>query len=267
MVGTASGFKQSEVFGEGTGYGVEYIRGKFADMIAMNISSMLARVITENKLNLLTIDAMKTDVSRLLGNVVNKGLMEFGLRIPEGQFYVTDIVTPDDDPNYIRMKEQYASSLDLKDMEIAKAKLVAGGEVAMTYKQVEAKLDLFDAQTSADIAKVSAQGFSDSAKIMATGSADSVVIEAKGEAEKIKLEGHAIVDVYKAQATAEADMLKQKGGDYKLETERIVDAAIAQNGVAFVNINIKDSQRWNCSACGKTGITSNFCPDCGAKRQ
>ena len=266
LVGTTSGFTQSEVFGEGTGYGIEYVRGKFADLIAMNITSLLARIITENKINLLTIDTMKTDISRLLGNAVNKGLMEFGLRIPEGQFYVVGILTPDDDPNYIRMKKQYLASLDLKDAEIEAAKIASDGDLEIARRQVDARLRMFDAQTDVDIAKVSAQGIADSAKIMATGSADSVVIEAKGEAERIKLEGHAAVDVYREKAMAEADALKAKGGDYEKETARIVNSTVAENGVTFVNINVENADKWTCSSCGKTGITSNFCPDCGAKK-
>lgn len=264
LVGTANGFTQSEVFGEGTGYGIEYVRGKFADMIAMNVTSLLARIITENKINLLTIDTMKADISRLLGNAVNKGLLEFGLRIPEGQFYVTDIVTPDNDPNYIRMKKQYTASLDLRDAEIAKAKIVADGEVAMAQQEVDAKLRMNEAETNVNVEKISAQGIADSATILATGSADSVVIEAKGEAERIKLEGRAAVDVYRDMSTAEADALKAKGGDYDKETKRIVDSAMAENGVTIVNI--ESSDKWTCSSCGKTGITSNFCPDCGTKK-
>ncbi len=229
---------------DGEGYGIEYVRDKFADMIAQNVTSMLARIITENKINLLTIDTMKPDIARLLGNVINNALSEFGLQIPTGQFYVTDIVTPDDDPNYIRLKNQYASSLDLKDAEIA-----------LTLTQAEAKVRMAEAQVESDITKLSTQGI-----------VDSVIIGAKGEAEKITIEGNALVDVYRSQAMAEVDALKAKGGDYKLETERIVNSTIAENGVTLVNVNIENADKWTCTACGKTGITSNFCPDCGAKK-
>lgn len=265
LIGTAKSFVcQTEDGGEG--YGIEYIRNKFADMIAQNVTSMLARIITENHINLLTIDTMKPDIARLLGNVVNNALNEFGLQIPAGQFYVTDIVTPDDDPNYIRMKNQYLSSLDLKDAELEAKKIVSDTDLEIARRQADARIRMVDAQAEVDIAKVSAQGIADSAKIMATGSADLVVIEAKGEAERIKLEGHAMVDVYKAASIAEADALKAKGGDYEKETARIVDSTIAENGVTFVNINVHKADKWTCPDCGKTGIESKFCPDCGAKK-
>lgn len=265
LIGTAKSFVTQTADG-GEGYDIEYIREKFADMIAQNVTSMLARIITENKINLLTIDTMKPDIARLLGNVVNNSLAEFGLQIPTGQFYVTDILTPDDDPNYIRMKNQYLTSLDRRDVEIEAQRISSDADLEIARRQADSRIRMVDAQSEVEIAKVSAQGIADSAKIMATGSADSVVIEAKGEAERIKLEGHAMVDVYKAQSMAEADALKAKGGDYEKETARIVDSTIAENGVTFVNINVENADKWTCTACGKTGITSNFCPDCGAKK-
>lgn len=231
LIGTASGLSQSDVNG-GTAYSVEDMRGKFADLIAMNVTSLLARVITENKLNVLTIDTMKPEISRILGNAVNAGLMEYGLSIPEGQFYVTDVMTPDDDPNYIRLKNQYVSaSLDIRDEEIARKKAEASEARIMAEKTVEAKARIFDAQTNAATAKISAQGLSDSAKIMATGASESTVISAQGDAERIRLEGHAEADAYRARAMAEAEEMKAKGYSYQDETRRQVGLEAMQNGL------------------------------------
>lgn len=315
LVGTASDFTQDDVVEGGKSYSVEYMRGKFGDLIAMNVTSLLARVITENKLNVLTIDTMKPEISRILGNAINEGLMEFGLRIPTGQFFVTGIMTPDDDPNYIRLKNQYVSaSLDIRDEEIARAKIEASEARIMAEKAVEARVNIFDAQVAAASAKITAQGVADAVKITASGTSDSTVILAEGEAERIKLEGKAEADVYRAQAMAEADEMKAKGYTYQDETRRQVQLEAMQNGLpgtgisygmgnngitndivglgvtlgtvgGIVNMtkNIVDpilsdvtsigthtenavvntvSEGWNCS-CGKNGITSKFCPECG----
>ncbi len=297
------------------------MRGKFADLITMNVTSLLARVITDNKLNLLTIDTMKPEISRILGNAINEGLMEYGLQIPAGQFYVTDIMTPDDDANYIRLKKQYVSaSLDIRDEQIEKAKIEARGERIMAERTVEAKANIFDAQADAAITRISTQGIADSTKIMASGTSDSTIILAEGEAERIKLEGKAEADVYRAQALAEADEMKTKGYTYQDETKRQIGLEALQNGLpgtgnfgaggsaggnvggaigdvvglgvtlgavgGIVNMtkdiitpmlsDAKDmgaqtsnavastaSNGWNCS-CGRSGILSRFCPDCGA---
>lgn len=309
LVGTASSFAQSDVNDGGEAYSVEYMRGKFADLIAMNVTSLLARVITENKLNVLTIDTMKPEISRILGNAINTGLMEYGLQIPEGQFYVTDVVTPDDDPNYIRLKNQYVSaSLDIRDEQIEKARIEAAEGRIMAEKTVEAKVNIFDAQAAAAAAKISAQGMADSSVILAQGGAEGIVLEGKAQA-----------DAYRAQAMAESEEMKAKGYTYQDETKRQIGLEAMQNGLPgtgnagggnggvggavsdvvglgvtlgavggivnmtkdIINPILSDatatgknvggavantiSDTWNC-ACGKQGITSKFCPECGAAK-
>ena len=221
LVGTASSFAQSDVNDGGEAYSVEYMRGKFADLIAMNVTSLLARVITENKLNVLTIDTMKPEISRILGNAINTGLMEYGLQIPEGQFYVTDVMTPDDDPNYIRLKNQYVSaSLDIRDEQIEKARIEAAEGRITAEKTVEAKVNIFDAQAAAATAKISAQGMADSSVILAEGAAEGIVLEGKAEA-----------DAYRAQAMAEAEEMKAKGYTYQDESKRQIGLEAMQNGL------------------------------------
>lgn len=319
LVGTVTEFTQRDVADGGEGYSVEYMRGKFADMIAMHVTSLLARVITENKINVLTIDTMKPEISRILGTAVNEGLAEFGLRIPSSQFYVTDILLPESDPNYIRLKQQYVDvSLDIRDEQIAKAKIEAAEARIMAEESARAKVKLFETQVDAEQTKLRAQGTSEAAKITAAGSSESVVIEAKGEAERIKLEGHAEADIYRAQAMAEADEMKNKGYTYQDETRRQIGLETMQNGLPgtggsggggsgsgggvvgdvvglgvtlgavggimnmtreMVDPLVHDAtglgksaagaagmtDGWRC-ACGKAGITSRFCPDCGAKK-
>lgn len=301
LVGTASGFGQSEVVDGGNAYSVEYMRGKFADMITMNVSSLLARVITENRLNVLTIDTMKPEISRILGNAINRELEVYGLQIPEGQFYVTDVMTPDDDPNYIRLKNQYVSaSLDIREEQIRKAKIEAAESRIMAEKAVAAKVNVFDAQTAAASAKITAQGMADASVIMAAGSAEGT-----------RLTGTADADVYRAQAMAEADEMHAKGYTYQDETKRHIGMEALQNGLPgtgnssgggvggiasdvvglgvtlgtvggimnmtkeivdpiLSDVNSIGKQTnapagWNC-ACGQKNITSKFCPECGAAK-
>lgn len=229
----------------GVGYGTEFVRAKFADMIGQNVVSMLARIIEDNKINLLTINTMYPVIAKILGNSINGTLVEFGLQIPASGFYIQEIVMPENDPNFIRFKNQFASSLDLRDAEIA-----------LTQRQADAKIDVFDAEHAVNVANITAQGV-----------ADTIIIEAKSEAEKTKIEGQAVVDVYRDLTKAEADALTAKGGDYKMETERIVGEALAEGGITMVNVKIETQDTWTCKACGKKDITSKFCPDCGAKKE
>ena len=143
----------------------------------------------------------------------------------------------------------------VRDEEIKKAEAQARQDRLIVEHETDAKLEVIDSQSYVDTLKMKNEA-----------EAEAYSIRVKAEAEGVKLMAEAAADGVKAMGLAEADTLKAKGGDYKLETERIVDSTIAENGVTFVNINVENADKWTCTACGKTGITSNFCPDCGAKK-
>ncbi|MBO4604688.1 MAG: SPFH domain-containing protein [Clostridiales bacterium] len=281
LVGTTEGLIQSEVAGDGLSYG----NSMFKALINNRVKSNLARIIKEENLNILEIDAYMDVLSEKLRLDINETLVEYGLFMPE--FYVTSIVTPDDDPNFARLKQQFADkTLKVREEEIRRAE----AEAAQGRKIVEA-------QTEAQLKQVNAQG-----------EADALMIKAKAEA-----------DAYKMQAEAEAEEMKMKGYTYRDETARQVGLEAMQNGITggsggaggsgavsdiaglgvtlgamggvmnmtreALNPIMGDSQKigegvgdviqgkeasgaatWNCPSCGKTGIDSRFCPDCGAER-
>ena len=273
LVGTANGFAQEDVVGGGCT--ITSVVGKFKALVITKVKSTLARVIRESGINILEIDEYIDMLSEKLRVIINETLEEYGLTMPE--FYVTSVLTPDDDPNYRRLRQQFADkTLKVREEEIRKAE----AEAAQSRKLVEA-------QTEAQLKMVSAQG-----------EAEAVKIRAAGEAE-----------AYKAQAAAEAEEMRMKGYSYTQETARMVGTEAMKNGITggeggagsaigdiaglgvtlgamggVINMT-KDAldpilqtgaqigntavplaaEGWTCS-CGKTGITSNFCPECGAKK-
>ena len=283
LVGTTDGLIQSDITGEGKSYGT----GMFKALIINKVKANLARIIKEENLNILEIDAYLDVLSSKLMADINEALDEYGLTMPE--FYVTSIVTPDDDPNFIRLKQQFADkTLKVREEEVRKAE----AEAAQQRKIVEA-------QTEAQLKAVNAQG-----------EADAIRIKAQAEAE-----------AYKMKAEAEAAEMQMKGYTYRDETARQVGLEAMQNGITgggngggaaggigdvaslgvtlgamggVINMTkdamapiMGESQKvgegfgnvvagntgapaaegaWNCPSCGKAGITSRFCPDCGASR-
>ncbi|MBR6400180.1 MAG: SPFH domain-containing protein [Firmicutes bacterium] len=276
IVGTTDGLLQNEMLGEGTAYGT----GKFKALVMNKVKSCLARVIKEENINILEIDAYLDVLSEKLRTIINETLDEYGLVMPE--FYVTSVMTPDDDPNFKRLKQQFADkTLKVREEEIRRAE----AEAAQGRKIVEA-------QTAAQLKMVGAQG----------------------EAEATKIKAAAEAEAYKMQAFAEAEEMKAKGYTYQQETARKVGMEAMQNGItggsggtggglgdiaglgvtlgamggvinmtkdalnpimdnsaqvgagfgAVVQGEVPDG--WKCPDCGKTGITTNFCPDCGAKK-
>ena len=283
LVGTTDGLIQSDITGEGKSYGT----GMFKALIINKVKANLARIIKEENLNILEIDAYLDVLSSKLMADINEALDEYGLTMPE--FYVTSIVTPDDDPNFIRLKQQFADkTLKVREEEVRKAE----AEAAQQRRIVEA-------QTEAQLKAVNAQG-----------DADAIRIKAQAEAE-----------AYKMKAEAEAAEMQMKGYTYRDETARQVGLEAMQNGITgggngggaaggigdvaslgvtlgamggVINMTkdamapiMGESQKvgegfgnvvagnagapaaegaWNCPSCGKAGITSRFCPDCGASR-
>ena len=193
LVGTTDGLLQSDVTGEGKSYGT----GMFRALIINKVKANLARIIKEENLNILEIDAYLDILSSKLMIDINDTLDEYGLTMPE--FYVTSIVTPDNDPNFIRLKQQFADkTLKVREEEVKKAE----AEAAQQRKIVEA-------QTEAQLKAVNAQG----------------------DAEAIRIKAQAEAEAYKMKAEAEAAEMQMKGYTYRDETARQVGLEAMQNGI------------------------------------
>ena len=266
VVGTTGALKQDQLLG-GNG------KGFFRAMVMTQVKSYLAQAIRESGISVLEIDERLMELSEALRDRINPRLAEYGLTLPE--FYVSRIVTPDDDPNYKRMKEQYAEQyLLVRQEQIRKSE----AEAAAQRKAVEAQTE-----------------------------AQMKIIGAQGEAEALKIQKQAEAEAYKMQAEAEAAEMRMKGYTYQQETARQVGLgatlAMGQSGGAggglgdvaglgvalgamggVINmtkdalnpmmdmgaqmgqsLNATMTGGWDC-ACGQKGITSNICPNCGAKK-
>ena len=269
VVGTTGGLGQEQLLGIGNG------KGFFRSMVMTQVKSYLAQTIKENAINILEIDEHLMALSGALRERINAALDEYGLTMPE--FYVSRIVTPDDDPNFRRMKEQYAEQYLLVRQEgIRKAE----AEAAADRKAVEA-------QTAARMK----------------------IIGAQGEAEALKIQRQAEAEAYRMQAEAEAAEMRMKGYTYQQETSRQVGMEAMKNGLGgganaagalgdlaglgvslgamgsvigmtkdALNPMTQDAAQmgaavgaavaggWDCPVCGHKNITTNFCPDCGGKK-
>ena len=268
LVGTTEGMKQDNIFG------AKGSRGFFRSMIMTRVKTYLAQTIKDNGYNILEIDYHLQELSDSLRERINADIAEYGLTMPG--FYVNSVLTPDDDPNFKRMKQQYADQyLKVREEDIRKKE----AEAAAERKYIEA-------QTSARLKMIGAQG----------------------DAEALRMKAQAEADAYRMQAEAEAMEMKMKGYTYQQETARQVGLEAMQNGItgnggssggfgdiAGLGITLgamgsvmnmtKDAMSpvldttkdigqsvlsgaadtWDCS-CGNKGITGMFCNNCGSKR-
>lgn len=256
VVGTTNSFVQDNVFGSTVS-----AMGQFRGMVVAKVKNYLAKAIRENDINILEVDEHTEELSSILKNEINKVLDEYGMIIPE--FFITNIVTPDDDPDFVLLKRQHAERyLKIQQQRIKEAEAVAATSRAEAEAQLKMAIAIGDASAQAEAKK----------------------LMAAAEAEEIRLKG-----------LAEADVLRAKGGDYAAETARIVGKAAAENessgtgggmasdivkagvgvgvGVAVakevagvVKDTVNPIATWDCPSCGLKGLTSNFCPQCGHKR-
>lgn len=280
VVGTTRELTQGEISADGS-YSSSSMVSKFKHLIMSRVKSNLAKAIKEQGINVLEIDEYTEDISERLRNEINISLEDYGLFMPE--FFITSFLTPDDDPDFRRLKKQFAEkTLRVRDEEILKAE----AEAAQGRKIVEA-------QTEAQLK----------------------MIQAQGEAEAKKITAQAEAEAYKAHAFAEAEEMRAKGYTYQQETSRQVSLEAMKNGItggggvtgglgdiaglsvslgamgSVINMTkdaispvlntsgtignnigvgientVKASENtWNCS-CGQMNITSKCCPECGAKK-
>jgi membrane protease subunit (stomatin/prohibitin family)/predicted RNA-binding Zn-ribbon protein involved in translation (DUF1610 family) len=274
LVGTTGGMAQEQILGNGAN------KGFFRAMVMTQVKSYLAQVIKETGINILELDAKLMELSLALKERINVYLESYGLEMPE--FFVARVITPDDDPNFRRMKEQYAEQyLRVRQEQIDKT--VA--EAAQQRKTVEA-------QTAAQMK----------------------IIGAQGDAEAMRIQKQAEADAYRMKAEAEAMEMKMKGYTYQQETARQVGLEAMQNGITgnggsgsgvsgdlgnlvglgvtlgavggVINMtkeainpimdagkdigstvsNTMNPGGWDCPVCGQKNIQSKFCPECGSKK-
>ena len=271
VVGTTEGLGQAQLLGEGNKKGV------FRSMVMTQVKTCLAQSIKASGINILEIDAHLLELSNIVKEKIGAELAEYGLELTE--FYISRILTPDDDPNFKRMKQQYAEQyLLVREQEIKKKEAEAAAERMAVEAQTAARMKIIGAQ---------------------------------GDAEALKIQKAAEAESYRMQAQAEAEEMRMKGYTYQQETSRMVGMEAMQNGltgnsgggspmnglgdIAGLGVSLgamgsvigmtKDamnpiidtsanigqtlggtiSDKWDCT-CGQKDIIGNFCNNCGAKK-
>lgn len=275
LVGTELGLKKEDVLG-GSGYTNASVSGKFRALVMTKVKSLLPKVIRENNIDILEVDEHLDEISEIIRKEINRSFESYGLVLPE--FYVTNIDTPDNDPNYRRLKQQHAERyLRIQEERIKQAEAEARRGRVMV-----------EAETAADVK----------------------LVGVKAEEESIRRMAYAEAEKTRAEGLAKADAMKAQGYSYQQETQRQVGVAIASNessggaggigsamsGVVQAGIGIgaavsvgkatvgmmngvmsdvqgetasapsNSASGWTCPSCGATGNDGKFCKECGTKK-
>ena len=245
VVGTGSNFKAEQVF-ESIGYTTSASINSFRGMIIQKVKTTLAKLIRENDINILEVDEYLEDLSEQMRIKMNEILDDYGVTIPE--FFITTIVTPDDDPNYRKLREQHAARyLKVQEQRIKKDEALAAQEVAVVLAETERKTKLIKAAADATAEVKLAKGHGEALKALgADYSMETARIIGTKAAENEASGGGSIV----------SDLVKAGVGIG-------VGTQVAKNVVE----SVETGTTWECKKCGHKGNRAKFCENCGAKKE
>lgn len=288
ILGTGNKLQQTDILGMDGG------QNFFRTMIVTQVKTYLAQVIKELSLNILEIDAHLLTLSQELQNKINLSLEPYGIELPE--FFISRIVTPDDDPNFTMMKEQYAQKyLLVQQEEIRKQEALAAAERKTVEAETDARMKIIAAQGDAEAHRLQAQAEAQEMQMKGytyqQETARKVGMEAMqnglgGSAGGGVLGDMAALGVNLAAMGSVMGMTKEvmspvlEGTSSQVAPDRNISTTnqptnnlwtcscgqSENHGNFCLNCGAKKPEEgWNC-ACGETGIKGNFCSNCGNKK-
>ncbi len=298
LVGTMKGI----AWEEGPGF-TKSLQASFRPLIANAVKTNLPTVIKANDIDLLEIDEKLDLISESLVQKIRPGFEEYGLTIP--QFYVTNVVLPEDDPNFKRIRELHTVNLQTRVYQAEATVRTAKAQTEAQYRTAEeqSKAQIESARREAEMERQTTQ------TEVAKREAERRVIEAQAEAQALRMQGLTEAEIMAAKGYSQKDVLQadvQKayaegignmgpaisagGGGSSVVGDMLglgigmaaASAVAPQIGNMFSGMNPQgtifpdqntvagDSQNapkgWDCPACGAKNIQSKFCPDCGSKK-
>lgn len=187
LVGTMNGIAWDNNGGNFT----KSLQNSFRPLISTAVKSNLTASIKAQNINILEVDEHLAELGDALHKKIVPGFEEYGLTIP--QFYLTNVVLPENDPNFKKIKELYTISLQKRmlraEAEIRTAQAQTEAEVTAARRQI----DIEKQMTQTEIAK---------------HEAERRIIEAQAEAAKKKAEGFAEAEVMRAKGYNEKDVIQ-----------------------------------------------------------
>ena len=283
VVGTTGGLTSNDVIEETGGVDIKAMSGKFRALIMNKVKSILARSIRENAISILEIDGQLDVLSTYIQEQINIDLQEYGLHLPG--FFITTILTPDDDPNFKRLKQQGADQyLKVNEERIRKSTVVAAGEADIAKAEADARVKLIGADADAQAYRMQATAEADEMKMkgytyqqetgrqVGVGAVTTEHGTAGGSGAIGDIAGIGIglgvmkevIDMTKsAMSPPEGKILEEKMADAwdcpKCGAKGITAKFCGECGAA-------KPVAWDCPKCGAKGITAKFCGECGAAK-
>ena len=198
LVGTMKGIAWGD---EGAGF-TKSLQMSFRPLISTAVKSNLSAVIKQQNIDIVEVDEHLAELSEALRAKIVPGFEEYGLTIP--QFYLTNIVLPESDPNFRRLRELHTVTLQ-KRMAAAEAEVrssQAASRASYMTAEAEAEAKIKAAQRGAIL-----EGQTTETEI-ARREAERRLIQAQAEAQAAQMAGKAEAAVMQAKGYNQKDVLQ-----------------------------------------------------------
>ena len=187
VVGTMNGIAWDE---RGAGF-TKSLATSFRPLISTAVKTNLSTCIKANNINILEVDESLDVLSDVLKKSIIPGFEEYGLTIPE--FYVTTVVLPENDPNFKRIRELHAVSLQKRMIEAETTIKTAMAESAATITAAERQVVLEQEATATERTR---------------REVERELIHAQADAQMTKMAGFAEAEVMRAKGYTEKDLIQ-----------------------------------------------------------
>ncbi len=197
LVGTMKGVSWEEEQGL-----TKSLQASFRPLISSAVKTNLSVVIKNEAIDLLEIDEKLDIISESLRNKILPGFEEYGLTIP--QFYVTNVVLPENDPNFKRIRELHTITLQSKIIQAeANVKTAqAQGETQYRTAQEQSKAAIETAHREVELQRQLTE------TEIARREAERKIIEAQAEVQTQRMAGLTEAEIMKAKGYSQKDVLQ-----------------------------------------------------------
>lgn len=197
LVGTMKGISWEE----GSGL-TKSLQASFRPMISNAVKVNLATVIKNEAIDILEIDEKLDIISESLKEKIKEGFEEYGLTIK--QFYVNNVVLPEDDPNFKRIRELHTITLQTRMLQAEATVKTAKAQSETLYRTAEeqSKAAIETARRQAELERQTTE------TEIAKREAERRVIEAQAEAQAQRLAGLTEAEIMRAKGYTEKDVLQ-----------------------------------------------------------
>ena len=197
LVGTMKGI----AWEEGPGF-TKSLQASFRPLISNAVKTNLPAAIKQNEIDILEIDEKLDLISASLVKKIQPGFEEYGLTIP--QFYVNNVVLPENDPNFKRIRELHTVILQSKVLQAEATVKTVQAQTETQYRtaQERSKAEIEAAHREAELQRQQTE------TEIARREAERKVIAAQAEAQAQRMQGLTEAEIMQAKGYSQRDVLQ-----------------------------------------------------------